>query len=216
MGPRGEEEKKSPPHSEIQPLFQDRPVLSLVITVTKPISILWKSPIDFHIIPSVIYSSKGHLKRLRTKFMIRLTACWLGQICNQYEVKKNCYLYFRWRKHEPPQLSRKNSYYRLNKGTSTQIGNVHNFLFTNMPEQNWDQRSILVYGYQSLKLTPTTKPSLTRCILQSGPKKWIHSLLINIFGINLNEISTSGRECNITPTLNPKFKDISHINFAFV
>ena len=28
--------------------------------------------------------------------------------------------------------------------------------------------------------------------LQSGPKKRIHSLLINIFGINLNEISISG------------------------
>jgi len=27
---------------------------------------------------------------------------------------------------------------------------------------------------------------------QSGPKKCIHSLLINIFGINLNEISISG------------------------
>jgi len=29
-------------------------------------------------------------------------------------------------------------------------------------------------------------------LLQSGPKKCIHSLLINIFGINLNEISISG------------------------
>jgi hypothetical protein len=28
--------------------------------------------------------------------------------------------------------------------------------------------------------------------MQSGPKKCIHSLLINIFGINLNEISISG------------------------
>ena len=28
--------------------------------------------------------------------------------------------------------------------------------------------------------------------LQIGPKKFIHSLLINIFGINLNEISISG------------------------
>jgi len=28
--------------------------------------------------------------------------------------------------------------------------------------------------------------------IQSGPKKYIHSLLINIFGINLNEISISG------------------------
>jgi len=33
--------------------------------------------------------------------------------------------------------------------------------------------------------------------IQSGPKKCIHSLLINIFGINLNEISISGWECNI-------------------
>ena len=32
---------------------------------------------------------------------------------------------------------------------------------------------------------------------QSGPKKCIHSLLINMFGINLNEISISGWECNI-------------------
>ena len=28
--------------------------------------------------------------------------------------------------------------------------------------------------------------------IQSGPKKCIHFLLINIFGINLNEISISG------------------------
>ena len=33
--------------------------------------------------------------------------------------------------------------------------------------------------------------------IQNGPKKCIHSLLINIFGINLNEISISGWECNI-------------------
>ena len=33
--------------------------------------------------------------------------------------------------------------------------------------------------------------------IQSGPKKCIHFLLINIFGINLNEISISGWECNI-------------------
>ena len=33
--------------------------------------------------------------------------------------------------------------------------------------------------------------------IQIGPKKCIHSLLINIFGINLNEISISGWECNI-------------------
>ena len=32
--------------------------------------------------------------------------------------------------------------------------------------------------------------------VQSGPKKCIHSLLINIFAINLNEISISGWECN--------------------
>ena len=36
--------------------------------------------------------------------------------------------------------------------------------------------------------------------LQSGPKKCIHSLLINIFGINLNEISISGWECNVFST----------------
>ena len=33
--------------------------------------------------------------------------------------------------------------------------------------------------------------------IQSGPKKCMHSLLINIFGRNLNEISISGWECNI-------------------
>ena len=33
--------------------------------------------------------------------------------------------------------------------------------------------------------------------VQSGPKKFIHFLLINIFGINLNEISISGLERNI-------------------
>ena len=33
--------------------------------------------------------------------------------------------------------------------------------------------------------------------IQSGPKKFIHFLLINIFGINLNEISISGWVCNI-------------------
>jgi hypothetical protein len=32
--------------------------------------------------------------------------------------------------------------------------------------------------------------------IQGGPKKCTHSLLINIFGINLNEISISGWECN--------------------
>ena len=39
--------------------------------------------------------------------------------------------------------------------------------------------------FRSLKLMYTS-------IIQSGPKKCIHSLLINIFGINLNEISISG------------------------
>ena len=34
-------------------------------------------------------------------------------------------------------------------------------------------------------------------IYTEWPKKCIHSLLINIFGINLNEISISGWECNI-------------------
>ena len=32
--------------------------------------------------------------------------------------------------------------------------------------------------------------------IQSGPKKSIHSLLINIFGINLNDISISERLCH--------------------
>jgi hypothetical protein len=83
--------------------------------VTKPISIFWKSPIDFHVIPSVIHSSKGHLKRLRTKFMIRLTACWLGQICNRYEVKKNPY--FRWRKQNCKQYLAKASSAQSEKAT---------------------------------------------------------------------------------------------------
>ena len=50
---------------------------------------------------------------------------------------------------------------------------------------------------------PSTKMHCTHCLkapditvvdrcIQSGPKKCIHSLLINIFGINLNEISISG------------------------
>ena len=38
---------------------------------------------------------------------------------------------------------------------------------------------------------------LSYVYIQSGPKKCIYSLLINIFGINLNEISISGWECNI-------------------
>ena len=50
-----------------------------------------------------------------------------------------------------------------------------------------------------------TKINILRCTvsktsrkrIQSGPKKCIHSLRINIFGINLNEISISGWECNI-------------------
>jgi len=67
----------------------------------------------------------------------------------------------------PPQLSRKSNYYRTDKGTSTQTGNVRNFLFTNMPEQILDQRILIVYGYQSPKLTPTTERSLTRCLLLS-------------------------------------------------
>ena len=34
--------------------------------------------------------------------------------------------------------------------------------------------------------------TVTWNLVQSGPKECIHSLLINIFGINLNEISISG------------------------
>ena len=34
--------------------------------------------------------------------------------------------------------------------------------------------------------------NVSNVIVRSGPKKCIHSLLINIFGINLNEISVSG------------------------
>ena len=35
-------------------------------------------------------------------------------------------------------------------------------------------------------------PNILIYQIQSGPKKCIHSLLINIIGINLNEISISG------------------------
>jgi len=44
-----------------------------------------------------------------------------------------------------------------------------------------------------LFMTPTN----VSLIHTEWPKKCIHSLLINIFGINLNEISVSGWECNI-------------------
>ena len=46
------------------------------------------------------------------------------------------------------------------------------------------------------------------CIYAEWPKKCIHSLLINIFGINLNEISISGWECNIMYSVYT-LKDIS-------
>jgi len=39
---------------------------------------------------------------------------------------------------------------------------------------------------------PFTLPFTLPYKIQSGPKKCIHSLFINIFGINLNEISISG------------------------
>jgi hypothetical protein len=118
---------------------------------------------------------------------------------------------------------------------------------------------LIISNYQLGKLT-TSLLNVRNRNIQSGPKKCIHSLLINIFGINRSpdltlldlylwgslkddvseETSYTGwsRE-NIamlcvaitlatstvfgcrwwplrTPTLNPKFKDISHINFAFV
>ena len=50
----------------------------------------------------------------------------------------------------------------------------------------------LVLKYEELQIT-----NIANDKIQSGPKKCIHSLLINIFGINLNEISISGWECNI-------------------
>ena len=49
------------------------------------------------------------------------------------------------------------------------------------------QRDPTVY----IKISNITK-FLVMIQIQSGPKKCIHSLLINIFGINLNEISVSG------------------------
>ena len=51
--------------------------------------------------------------------------------------------------------------------------------------------------FTSSSLSFYSPSSPIHTILQSGPKKCIHSLLINIFGINLNEISISGWECNI-------------------
>jgi len=45
---------------------------------------------------------------------------------------------------------------------------------------------------QNVKQTSSDRPQYPSFLyIQSGPKKCIHSLLINIFGINLNEISIS-------------------------
>jgi len=53
-----------------------------------------------------------------------------------------------------------------------------------------------ILNYKMFKLTYFSRPKMllagTSLEIQSGPKKCIHSLLINIFGINLNEISISG------------------------
>ena len=46
-----------------------------------------------------------------------------------------------------------------------------------------------------MEANPLSETWCINCInfnIQSGPKKCIHSLLINIFGIKLNEISVSG------------------------
>ena len=51
-------------------------------------------------------------------------------------------------------------------------------------------------AHRLIHLTFTCQHNVTT-YKQSGPKKCIHSLLINIFGINLNDISISGWECNI-------------------
>ena len=53
--------------------------------------------------------------------------------------------------------------------------------------------------YRSVQNLPLPVPYLKTQQLNytEWPKKCIHSLLFNIFGINLNEISISGWECNI-------------------
>jgi ascorbate-specific PTS system EIIC-type component UlaA len=50
---------------------------------------------------------------------------------------------------------------------------------------------IYVVTSRSARLKALTATGHHMCT-QSGPKKCIHSLLINIFAINLNEISISG------------------------
>ena len=54
---------------------------------------------------------------------------------------------------------------------------------------------IILGQHVSILIESSSDPSKktdTYLEIQSGPKKCIHSLLINIFGINLNEISISG------------------------
>ena len=56
---------------------------------------------------------------------------------------------------------------------------------------DWKRQNILLRQIAYLRIMYNTY------IYTEWPKKCIHSLLINIFGINLNEISISGWECNI-------------------
>ena len=65
---------------------------------------------------------------------------------------------------------------------------LHRHLPTKMEQIECSEKSAYIIQ------TPGNHPKEN--IIQSGPKKCIHSLLINIFGINLNEISISGWECN--------------------
>ena len=82
--------------------------------------------------------------------------------------------------------------YRLNHpGSFIQMGWFHNF------SAFWKKESLLIISRSSIFwYSLSDKPTRNSC--NTGwPKKYIHSLLINIFGINLNKISISGWECNI-------------------
>jgi hypothetical protein len=52
--------------------------------------------------------------------------------------------------------------------------------------------TLFIYYTDPGERSPIDSPLCRTQKLQSGPKKCIHSLVINIFGINLNEISISG------------------------
>jgi hypothetical protein len=85
---------------------------------------------------------------------------------------------------------------------------VQRSLFHVSTRKNLARSPLVLISYQNYGLTSSCLwkfPCISVCIsdfplcaIQSVPKKCIHSLLINIFGINLNEISISGWECNIS------------------